>query len=526
MKIKINFLCLLAASVISLAQAQGAEWQNTAVVATAKGSVQGFEDNYTTWTWKAIPFTKPPTGELRWKAPQDPDPWTGTLQNQDFCSMCPQTSYDNTSIQGSEDCLYLNIWRPRTAEKNLPVYFWIYGGSEVMGSADPYIGAPLAGRQNMVVVTINYRLGLLGWFTHPALREGLSGADSSGNWATLDIIKALSWVHDNIETFGGDPGNVTTAGQSAGGINVLSLMMSQLATGLFHRGIVQSGGLSGTPVADGDTFADKLIEALLVLDGTPAQSAAAARQNMSNAEIRDYLRGKTVAQLFAAASGLRAPYIFTDGTVIPAEGADVFKDPNKYNRVPLIMGTNSEEGKLFLYLFGLADKLGNPVYQLLGGKAFDRLTRKLKMDPLAYQLSRHENQPVYCYSFQYGQYRRFGYNAWPTDTGPTDRMSWAQALGACHGLDLPFNFGLVGSFPLFAGIGEYIFRQDNRAGQLALSDAMMNYNGQFARTGDPNIAGQPQWTTWPKSRLSPGPRFMSFDANDTEAILKMIREVR
>jgi para-nitrobenzyl esterase len=247
---------------------------------------------------------------------------------------------------------------------------------------------------------------------------------------------------------------------------------------------------------------------------------------MTAAEIREYLRGKSVAQLFAGAAGLRAPYIFTDGAVIPAEGAEVFNNPDTYNRVPLIMGTASEEGKLFLYLFGLADKLPNPLYQLLGGKAFGRISRRASLDRLAYRLARHENQPVYSYSFQYGQYRRFGYNAWPTDSGPNRKMSWAQAFGACHALDLPFNFGLVGSFPMFAGVGEYIFRQDNRPGQLALSDAMMNYNGQFARTGNPNTAGLPQWTAWPKYRVSPGPRFMSLDADDTQAILKMIREVR
>ncbi len=429
-----------------------ASWEDTATVTTNRGAVKGFEDNYTTRVWKAIPYARPPVGELRWQAPQDPDAWMETKQSTEFCSWCPQTASDNgtTVLKGSEDCLYLNIWRPRSTEKNLPVYFWIHGGSNKVGSADPYISAALAGRNNMVVVTINYRLGPLGWFTHPALREGRDPLSGSGNFAILDIIKALAWVRDNIEAFGGSPNNITVAGESAGGVNGLILMISPPAKGLFHRVISQSGGLAPKSVEEGEEYANSVIEALLVKDGTPADQAAAERESMSNAGIRAYLLSKTTADFFSATSGLKGnPDVFNDGAVIPAEGAGAFDDPAKYAQVPIIIGSTSEEGKLFMYLFGVYKFFPKSLYQLIG-KQGTQISRITGLDSLAYKMSAHDTQPgVYSYIFEYGQYRRFGYNAWPTDIGPTNRMSWAQALGACHGLDIPFNFGLTGSFSRF-----------------------------------------------------------------------------
>lgn len=508
-------------------------WQNTGVVTTKPGDVQGFEDDYDTWAWKAIPYTQPPVGDLRWQAPQDPLPWTGIRQETEFCSKCPQfTSAINPGpsdsiIQGNEDCLYLNIWRPQSEEKELPVYFWIHGGSNIQGSADPYIGATIASRSNMVVVTINYRLGPLGWFTHSALREFQDDISSAGNYGTLDIIKALEWVRDNIEAFGGNPQNVTIAGQSAGGVNDLSLMISPLAKGLFHRVISQSGGLQPASFDDGDEYANAVIEALLVIDGTPQDMAAGVRASMNNTEIRDYLMSKTAVQLFTAIQGMKTnPNVFNDGTVLREEGENAFDDPAKYNQVPVIIGSTSEEGKLFMYLAGLDEQWGPRLYQAFGKQA-SRIARKISLDKIAGKIGAHESQPgVYCYIFQYGQYRRVGYNAWPTDEGPTENMSWAIALGAFHAIDIPFNFGMIGTFPLFGGLSDVLFREDNKAGAEALSDAMLAYTAQFCRTGKPDPEGLPEWTEWPGRRGGFEKKFLLFDANDTEALIEMSSDVK
>ncbi len=492
-------------------------WTDSAVVATSLGNVRGHEDNHTTWTWKAIPFAKPPVGELRWQAPQNPDPWEETRQSEEFCSMCPQMSTENgTSVlKGSEDCLYLNIWRPRSTDTDLPVYLWIHGGANRVGSADPYIAALLAGSQNLVVVTINYRLGPLGWFTHPALRDAQDNISGSGNYALLDIIKSLEWVRDNIEAFGGNPNNVTVAGESAGGVNNLLLMIAPQASDLFHRVISQSGGTDMNTPTDGDEYANSVIEALLVADGTADDQAAGKQEQMSPDEIRTYLRSKTTEDFFAATTVAgRSPDVFKDGIVIPTEGADAFNDPETYYQVPIIIGTTAEEGKLFMYLFGFHEFFPPFLYQSMG-KGLTWFTRSTGLDSLAYKLSSHDSQPgVYSYIFAYGMYRMFGYNAWPTDTGPSENMSWAMALGAAHALDIPFNFALFDSFPLFGGLGDVIFREDNRAGWEALSETIMSYNAQFARSGDPNLNGFPDWTPWPSSPFFFGQRFMIFDADD------------
>ena len=219
---------------------------------TECGYVRGIVTGADTRAWLGIPYAEPPVGELRWTSPQDLQPWDGILIADEFCSGCTQyggyfTYMDpNTygELVGSEDCLCLNIWRPATEEDDLPVFFWIHGGGNSIGEAGlgVYDGANMAHNSNVIVVTVNYRLGPFGWFNHSALRTG-DALDDSGNFGTLDVIKALEWVSKNISHFGGNPDNVTIAGQSAGGYNVLSLMLSPLAEGLFHRAVVQSGPL-------------------------------------------------------------------------------------------------------------------------------------------------------------------------------------------------------------------------------------------------------------------------------------------
>ena len=198
----------------------------------SNGTVIGFIEPNGAHVWRGIPFAKPPVGELRWKAPLPPDDWNETLEALESCIPCTQYGGPLASVPkkqfetvvGSEDCLYLNIWAPPFAPEDLPsgnarlpVMVWIHGGGNSVGHGGSYNGKYLAEKQNVIIVTTNYRLGPFGWFYHPALAESVAPAEGkSGNFGTLDIIRALSWVKRNISAFGGNPDNVTIFGESAG----------------------------------------------------------------------------------------------------------------------------------------------------------------------------------------------------------------------------------------------------------------------------------------------------------------------
>jgi len=278
------------------------------VIKTTSGTVAGLYLEPPCWAWTGIPYAKSPVGELRWKAPQDPESWDGirfsTFEKE--CSVQVEKNYywaPTGKIIGSEDCLNLNVYRPKSKEKNLPVYFWIHGGGYVTGKAEEYLFAQfLAVECNVVVVVIDYRLGALGWLNHPALTSEGTMGDKSGNYGTLDMIKALEWVQKNICSFGGNPQNVTVAGESAGGSAVLNLMLSPLAKGLFHKAVVQSSGVNNIPVESGVEMANNLIDKLLVADKTCVDLEAADiyRKSMSNEKIESYLRSKTGYAMFIA----------------------------------------------------------------------------------------------------------------------------------------------------------------------------------------------------------------------------------
>jgi acetyl esterase/lipase len=222
----------------------------------AQGALVGGKDLYDSHSWLAIPYAAPPVGERRWKAPAPPSAWSGERKATQFGSECTQLAsplggsadLPVGSVRGSEDCLSLNVYAPRfpTADiparsEKLPVIVWIHGGANRSGSADFYHGGNLAATHNLIVVTVNYRLGPLGWFYHPALaKTAASPEEASGNFALLDLIAALGWLRENVAAFGGDPGNITIMGESAGANNVLSLLVTPAAKGLYHRAILQS----------------------------------------------------------------------------------------------------------------------------------------------------------------------------------------------------------------------------------------------------------------------------------------------
>lgn len=488
-------------------------WTGNPTVHTSYGNVKAFDDEANTWVWKAIPFAQPPIGDLRWKAPRDPEPWNGIREGTEFCSPCTQyDAYSGTTIIGSEDCLYLNIWRPQSEEKKLPVYVWIHGGGNSNGSAffnEGYYGASLSSKTNMIFVSVNYRLGPLGWFTNPATRTGDTGdaLDHSGNYGTLDIIKSLQWVQENIEPFGGDSGNVIIAGESAGGLNVLSLLISPLAEGLFHKAISMSGLRRTNTVADGDASANDAILSMLINDAKAEDEVAAKDllDGMTMMEMKTYLRSKTSAEILRAYDSpgfgmITFPDLFRAGTVFPDIGFDTLETGYYPNKVPIILGSTKDEQKTFLFM--------NPeftgdseLYERTASYMSDRWKAD-GVDEIAMQLSSHSDQPdVYAYQFLWGS---------PDDTGQSVLPDeWGFRLGAAHSIDIPFFLGSdTGPLGILG-----LYTEENRASREALTDTIIEYQAEFALTGDPNGLGAKSFEWKPWSNDVGAPKCILLDAD-------------
>ena len=226
------------------------------IVKISSGSLRGATEGDVT-SFKGIPFAAPPVGEFRWRPPQPVKAWEGVKNATEYCSDCPQRTWPGSTAKTSEDCLFLNIWKPADAVKGakLPVMVWLHGGGFTGGSgAGPGSAGDAFAKQGVILTTINYRLGRLGHFAFPALSEDHPD-EMKGSYAYMDQIAALQWIHDNISEFGGDPDNVTIFGFSAGGVAVHSLMSIPAANGLFHKAISESGGgrdgvLTGRPIRD------------------------------------------------------------------------------------------------------------------------------------------------------------------------------------------------------------------------------------------------------------------------------------
>jgi len=312
--------------------------QNGDVLGVLQGSVESF---------KALPFAAPPVGDLRWKPPQDPANWLGVRDGSKFSAACSQPlkkKSDNTIIViGSEDCLYLNVFRPQGA-RGLPVIVFIHGGHNLVGTATDvangvaaYDGTELAQNGNVVVVTINYRLGALG-FISSRLLSNESGYNASGNYGYMDQIRALKWVNRNIAAFGGEPGNITLLGQSAGGGGVLVLMVSPLSQGLFHRAIIHSGQFRTIDLPTAHNAGDSLPQQLNCQGADDK-----VLQCMRNRSASDVVLAMPSGH--PGGNGVSGPTRFLpviDGRVLPASPLDIIRNRN-HNRVPVLIGNVQEE---------------------------------------------------------------------------------------------------------------------------------------------------------------------------------------
>jgi para-nitrobenzyl esterase len=517
----------------------------------AQGTVKGSNHAATTGTysWKGIPFAAPPVGALRWKAPAVPAAWNGVRNATAFGAACLQNGrlygpgannrYDatiattlNTPV-GSEDCLFLNVWRPSNDTAGLPVIVFVHGGSNITGyTADPlYDGAALARAADAVVVTLNYRLGILGFMNLPQLKTGVDSAEDSGNFALLDIVQGLRFVQQNAAAFGGNKDNVTLMGQSAGATNVWALLASPLGAGLFHKAVPISGGISlasnlppGTvpslnPSATSQTQANTLLARLLIADGlaTDLPSAQVYIAGQTAEQVAAYLRGKAGGTVLTTllTNGLTGSGPIPDGTMLPLNPINAIA-AGSYNHVPVLAGATAEEGKLFPSFLTL---LGGPagfritdveLFQLLANFSPDAPALLTEGDILnAFYVP--SNTPVTGWNPRTAQLTAASFNVGRDNvlntlkTQQADvwhyQFDWAQqpvpwntVYGAAHAFDLPFLFGNFGP-SLF---GNAIGGAANRPGRLALSGHMMATVGSFARTGNPNHATLgATWQPWP-----------------------------
>jgi para-nitrobenzyl esterase len=540
---------------------------------TSVGSVLGTDQSASegVYSWKGVPYAQPPVGALRWKAPADPQGWTSVRRTQEFGNACVQTGrlygpglnnrYDATigatlgKTVGSEDCLYLNIWQPaKPSTAPRPVIVWVYGGSNITGyTGDPvYDGAMLAKTADAVVVSVNYRLGIFGFLNLAPLKTG-NAADDSGNFALLDIIKALEFVQRNIASFGGDPRQVTLMGESAGAVNIYALLTSPTvaarSTPLFHRLIALSGGISTAATMPAGSIAviqpnalwaergNALLVESLVSDRSASDEAAAKAliASRSPQQLADYMRGKSADELLAtvrtklAPRGMAASNVMPDGVIVASDPIAAIK-AGRYVKVPVLAGNTRDEGKLFPSFFALRPSLGGVSGRLLDDAAVFALAHGYKPDmPPATTVEQWIPQPYLPvdmpktgFNARSEELSRIWFMALRDDVLNAlksqqanvwyYRFDWDELpapfndiYGAAHAFDLPFVFGNFGP-SLYANIS---FTKANAPGRLALSNAMMRSVGKFARQGDPNDASL--GVTWPR-----WPSTLIFDATLTD----------
>jgi carboxylesterase type B len=475
----IGLLALLQASGVALAALHDP-------VRTASGSIAGSPSGDSSITaFKGIPFAAPPVGELRWKAPQPPVAWKGVRKADQFGNTCAQLARNVAA--GSEDCLYVNVWTgASSAREKRPVFVWIHGGRFIFGAgSQPLFDGEGLARKGLVVVTLNYRIGVFGFLATPEL-SGESGHNASGDYGLLDQIAALQWVRRNIAAFGGDPGNVTIAGQSAGSGSVLMLVNSPLAKGLMHRAIAESGAQApGNPEISG------LATSYRTMAGAEANGAKYAEAH--GAHSLQELRALTTEQLLVGNNANDEDYYgrpplfrpVIDGWVVPRNYRDTYSRGLQHD-VPIISGNNLDESgaspqpniKLADFQSAVKQKYGamSGDFQSLypaatdaeAGQAANASARdgaRVSSYLWAQEWQQHAKSPAYIY---------FWTHAPP---GPDhDRR------GAYHESEINYIFN-----SLYAT--DRPWTDDDRR----IADTMSSYWANFAKTGNPNGAGLPMW---------------------------------
>jgi len=489
---------LAFAACLALGSGASAEEEDdaTAVVHTENGPIRG-TITPTTITFRGIPYAEPPVGDLRWRPPEPRGRWRGLRDATKFAAHCPQPgSADQPNA--SEDCLFLNVYVPRKADsegadeerhgrslggRRRPVMVWIYGGANASGASDFYDPTPLVETGAVIVVTVNYRIGALGFLAHRAL-------DGEGhlavNYGVMDQQLALRWVRDNIDRFGGDSGNVTIFGESAGGLNVTTHVVSPRSTGLFDKAIIESGAYQlNTPSlaaseARGTAFANRI--------GCTDQTAAC-------------LRSKSLADVLANAGtvntgGAAYNQSTVDGQILPETQISAIA-AGRINRVPVMQGANSHEGRIFtsptLTVAGYQASLAG--FAAAFGKS---VTEAFATYPLTDYASPFEAIAAVLGDFAFAcsaeKSNQFLSQYVPTYAYEFDDAA-AGPLGATHGAEIVYLFNVDLGSTLSGGPGSL------PAPSQLLSIAMREYWTNFARSSNPNSAIVPRWESVPSASI-------------------------
>ena len=468
-------------------------------VETSSGIVDGYKKGRVIY-WDDIPYAKPPIGQLRWKAPRTINNTKNIIlpKENNYCVQRPSSlggPGGEGLFVGTEDCLYLDISAPlRKKSELLPVMFWIHGGGNTSGLKDLYDFNKMVKKHNVIVVRINYRLGPFGWFYHPSIQDFQTDIDKTSNFGTLDIIAALNWVKKNIIHFGGDPNNVTIFGESAGGHNVLSLLVSNKSKGLFHKAISMSGYT--TTIKPQDAYkqnkksstssytSSEIIKKII-------RELDEGKEIYSNKEIRDVLLSLTTKDFFKhyadRESYQEIPLLTSDNIVIPQIGLRAALYEKEFvNNVPTIAGSNRDEVKLWLasaeYFVELeysaiGSALKIPNVRLKDKEAFEAFNYyrssawKIRgVDVPLKGLHTAGNNDLYAYRYDWDDHRRYVV------------ADFKELIGAAHATEIPLlagNAKLVGGYPL----SDLIYPAGKS--KFYLSRNMMRFWANFAKYGEP-----------------------------------------
>jgi para-nitrobenzyl esterase len=459
------------------------------LVMTTAGPVRG-SATASMQSFRGLPYAKPPVGDLRWKPPVAPDAFTAERDATKAAPHCAQSGSPFGMASTSEDCLYLNVYAPTTAGPH-PVMFWIHGGALLVGESDEYDATPLVA-QGVVVVTINYRLGVLGFVSHPALSAEQAG--HSGNYGFMDQQFALHWVQDNIAKFGGDKASVTIFGESAGGLSVHAQLVMDGAAGLFHKAIIESGAYAVLAPAEPTLAAAEAT-------GSALATAATCPNPCTAAALRALPLDKILTAQAAVASWLPA----VDGKVLKAPISTAYLAGN-YLKVPIIEGSNHDEYRLFVAL----NELQNANHVLAASEIPAAVKAGFGVDDATanalvanHPVASYDDNPSLAFAaigtdFLFACNSRATASTFATSTtskvfayefnDPTATELFLPAVasfpsyGAAHASEIQYVFTLPGS----------MLSTDSKA----LSGVMVKYWTNFARTGDPNGADLPAWPAY------------------------------